>query len=214
MPTRHRETLIVQMETNALSGPDSTPASDGRVSIRFSKPESHSVRFPIASYFAWSKFGSAGCPAGALRRVGGNVKRRKGWSLVSFGLALICRPIRQEWSLDTVGRSRSLDLAEDGPVRDALPKGGVRGIGTFRREPDCARSGRAVCAPCCAGVGRGISVHHPLTPGSTSTTVIPGFQAKSSIRRDGDRHHARGSEARARRRQSQRRGVSTDSAGA
>ena len=44
---------------------------------------------PIASYFAWSKFGSAGCPAGALRRVGGNVQTPKGWSLVSFGLALI-----------------------------------------------------------------------------------------------------------------------------
>src|SRR5271166_7186216 len=38
---------------------------------------------PIASYFAWSKFGSAGCPAGALRRVGGNVQTPKGWSLVN-----------------------------------------------------------------------------------------------------------------------------------
>src|SRR5271166_235110 len=44
---------------------------------------------PIASYFAWSKFGSSGCPAGALRRVGGNVQTPKGWSLVSFGFALI-----------------------------------------------------------------------------------------------------------------------------
>src|SRR5208282_5215719 len=44
---------------------------------------------PIASYLAWSKFGSAGCPAGALRRVGGNVQTPKGWSLVSLGFALI-----------------------------------------------------------------------------------------------------------------------------
>ena len=48
------------------------------------------------------------------------------------------------------------DLAEDGLVRDALPKGGVRGIGISAAAPDCARSGRGrnVCAPCCAGVGR------------------------------------------------------------
>ena len=48
------------------------------------------------------------------------------------------------------------DLAEDGLVRDALPKGGVRGIGTFRRGAGlrAIRQGRNVCAPCCAGVGR------------------------------------------------------------
>ena len=48
------------------------------------------------------------------------------------------------------------DLAEDGLVRDALPKGGVRGIGTFRRGAGvrAIRQGRDVCASCCAGVGR------------------------------------------------------------
>ena len=48
------------------------------------------------------------------------------------------------------------DLAEDGLVRDALPKGGVRGIGTFRRGTGlrAIRQGRNVCAPCRAGVGR------------------------------------------------------------
>src|SRR5271166_5552988 len=73
------------MRTNALSGPGSTPASDGRVSIRFSKPESHLVGFADRVVFCVvkSKFGSAGCPAGALRRVGGNVQTPKGWSLVS-----------------------------------------------------------------------------------------------------------------------------------
>ena len=71
------------------------------------------------------------------------------------------------------------DLAEDGLVRDALPKGGVRGIGTFRRGAGlrAIRQGRNVCAPCCAGEGARISV--PLTPGSTSTTVIPGFRPQN-----------------------------------
>src|SRR5271166_1965907 len=49
-----------------------------------------------------------------------------------------------------------LDLAEDGLVRDALPKGGVRGIGTVRCGAGLGAitQGRNVCAPCCAGVGR------------------------------------------------------------
>ena len=47
------------------------------------------------------------------------------------------------------------DLAEDGLVRDPLPKGGGRGIGTFRRGAGLRAigQGRDVCAPCCAGVG-------------------------------------------------------------
>src|SRR5579871_4075505 len=44
---------------------------------------------PMASYLAWSKAGLGGWPAGALRRVGGSVQTPNGWSLVSFGLALI-----------------------------------------------------------------------------------------------------------------------------
>ena len=48
------------------------------------------------------------------------------------------------------------DLAEDGLVRDALPKCGVRGIGTFGCGAGlrAIRQGRNVFAPCRAGVGR------------------------------------------------------------
>src|SRR5208282_1022287 len=49
-----------------------------------------------------------------------------------------------------------LHLAEDGLVRDALPKGGVRGIGTFGCGAGLGaiRQGRNVRASCCASVGR------------------------------------------------------------
>ncbi|AAK24227.1 hypothetical protein CC_2256 [Caulobacter vibrioides CB15] len=44
---------------------------------------------PIASYLLRSKLGSAGWPPGAVRFTGGRVQTPNGWSLVSFGLALI-----------------------------------------------------------------------------------------------------------------------------
>ena len=45
------------------------------------------------------------------------------------------------------------DLAEEELVRDARPKGGVRGLGTFRCRAGLRsiRQRRNVCAPCCAG---------------------------------------------------------------
>ncbi len=46
---------------------------------------------PIATYFEWSNFGSSGAlePSGTEVSVGGSVHTPNGWSLVSFGLALI-----------------------------------------------------------------------------------------------------------------------------
>ena len=86
------------------------------------------------------------------------------------------------------------DLAEDGLVRDALPKGGVRGIGTFRAALDCARSGRAAMyAPPVARAWARES-------GPPSPDARIGFNSRhrvqpqtSMTRKDGDRRHARGS---------------------
>jgi hypothetical protein len=52
----------VQMGTNALTDSDSTPASYGRVSIRFSKPESHSVGFADRIVFCVVKVRVSGLP--------------------------------------------------------------------------------------------------------------------------------------------------------
>src|SRR4029077_9838936 len=86
---RRRDALLVQMGTNAPSGPGIRRPHRGESQSGFLNLKVIRSDSPIASYFVWSKFGSAGCPAGALRRVGGNVQTPKGWSLVSFGLALI-----------------------------------------------------------------------------------------------------------------------------
>ena len=65
-----------------------------------------------------------------------------------------------------------LDLAEDGLVRDALPKGGVRGIGTVRCGAGLGaiKQGRNVCAPCYAGLGReNLSPPSPESPSGNLT---------------------------------------------
>ena len=88
---------------------------------------------------------------------------------IALGRVALARPVvegaRDKNEVDRSGRNGvwmlwaevvRFDLAEDGLVRDALPKGGVRGIGTFRRGAGlrAIRQGRNVCASCCAGVGR------------------------------------------------------------
>ena len=88
---------------------------------------------------------------------------------IGLGRVALARPVvegaRDKNEVDRSGRNGvwmlwaevvRFDLAEDGLVRDALPKGGVGGIGTFRRDAGlrAIRQGRSVCAPCCAGVGR------------------------------------------------------------
>src|SRR5580698_8882772 len=50
------------MGTNAPTGPGSTPASSGRVSIRFSKPERHAVRFADRVVFCVVKVRVSGLP--------------------------------------------------------------------------------------------------------------------------------------------------------
>src|SRR5271166_1923834 len=147
---------------------------------------------PTASYFAWSKFGSSGCPAGALVRPLGRtvlfdgenaarLQHREKGAQIGMGRVPLTRPVvegpRHQNEVDGSGRNGvrmlwaeviRLDLAEDGLVRDALPKGGVRGFGTFRCGAGLRAIGqrRNVCAPCYAGVGR-----ENLTPPSPDARI-------------------------------------------
>ena len=142
--------------------------------------------------------------------------REKG-AQTDMGRVPLARPVvegpRHQNEVDRFGRNgvRMLwaevirfDLAEDGLVRDALPKGGVRGIGTVRCGAGLGaiRQGRNVCAPCYAGVGR-----ENLGPPSPDARIDfnnrhTGLQAPQRQRFVGMaiRRHERDSEAHARHR--------------
>src|SRR5271165_2709013 len=71
---------------NSSADPASPQAAYDRLSIRLAKPESHPVGPADRIIFCVVKVRVIWL--GALRCVGGDVQTPKGWSLVSFGLAL------------------------------------------------------------------------------------------------------------------------------